>query len=163
MNEPDISRWSLIRDMFIFQIKLAMDAIRDLLLSPVSVICGLIDIFKDHSLSNSYFHKLMALGQQSDSWLNLFGNHSVGNHSVGKHSLDRNSSDKNSNKQDKDTENSEVMGEHSAKPDANVDQLFSRVEALLKEQHSKGGLTASAKATIDHCLNKIARTNGSSE
>ena len=74
MNEPDISRWTLIRDMVIFQVKLAIDAIRDLLLSPVSIICGLIDIFKGHSLSNSYFHKLMHYGHQSDRWLNLFGN-----------------------------------------------------------------------------------------
>ncbi|WP_019029678.1 hypothetical protein [Colwellia piezophila] len=74
MHEPEISRWTLIRDMLIFQAKLAMDAVRDLLLSPVSIICGLIDIFKGHSISKSYFHRLMALGQKSDTWLNLFGN-----------------------------------------------------------------------------------------
>jgi hypothetical protein len=159
MNEPDISRWRLIRDMFIFQVKLAMDAIRDLLLSPLSIICALIDIFQDNSLSNSYFHKLMALGQQSDSWLNLFGNHSVDNNK-----LDNNSSDSHSvDKQGKDIEKSEVMGEHNPKADGNVDQLFSQIETLLKEQHGKGGLTASAKTAIDNYLNKIVQTKGPSE
>jgi len=135
MHEPNISRWALIRDMLIFQIKLAMDAIRDLLLSPASIVCGLIDIFKGHSISKSYFHKLMKLGQKSDSWLNLFGNHNR-SHS-------------------KEAENLNLLDGQNIKPEVNVDHLFSQVESLLKDQHGKGGLTASAKATIDRYLNKI--------
>ena len=74
MQEPDLPRWTLIRDMLIFQIKLAIDAIRDLFLSPVSIICGLVDILLGKTLSKSYFYKLMGFGHQSDAWLNLFGN-----------------------------------------------------------------------------------------
>lgn len=135
MYEPNISRWALIRDMLIFQIKLAMDAIRDLLLSPVSIICGIVDIFKGHSISQSYFRKLMDLGQKSDSWLNLFGNHNQ-NHS-------------------EDAENSNLLDGQNSKSEVNVDHVFSQIESLLKEQHDKGGLTASAKVTIDRYLNKI--------
>jgi len=117
--------------MLIFQVKLALDAIRDLLLSPVSVICGLVDIFKGHSLSQSYFHKLMDFGHQTDTWLNLFGSHN------------------------KRFGNSIVVSKKQDKADVNVDQLFSQVESLLKDQHNKGGLTSSAKTTIDRYLNKI--------
>jgi len=131
MHEPDISRWALIRDMLIFQVKLAMDAIRDLLLSPASILCGLIDIFRGHSISQSYFHKLMNIGQKSDAWLNLFGNHNKGE------------------------ENSQGIRSQTTKNDVNADQLFAQVETLLKEQHNKGGLTASAKTRIDRYLNKI--------
>jgi len=131
MQEPEIARWTLIRDTLIFQFKLALDAVRDLLLSPVSIICALIDIFKNHSLSQSYFHKLMVFGHQSDQWLNLFGS------------------------QNKPTKNLKPLEGQSTKPDVNVDQLFAQVETLLKEQHGKGGLTASAKNTIDRYLNKI--------
>jgi len=131
MHKPEITRWALIRDMFVFQVKLAMDAIRDFLLSPVSIICGLVDILKGHSLSQSYFHKLMNFGHQTDAWLNLFGNHN------------------------KSVENINVQASEEAKADVNVDQLFSQVETLLKEQHGKGKLTASAKSTIDRYLNKI--------
>ncbi len=137
MKEPNIERWALIRDMFIFQVKLAMDAIRDLLLSPASIICGLVDILSGHPLSKSYFHKLMRLGHQTDSWLNLFGNHK------------------------KDAENSSDSDNQNAKADVNVDQLFSQVETLLKDQHNKGGLTASAKSTIDRYLNKIVESKQS--
>jgi hypothetical protein len=131
MHEPNIARWSLIRDMFIFQVKLAIDAIRDLFLSPVSIICGLADILIGHSLSNSYFHKLMNFGHKTDSWLNLFG------------------------KRKSSAENLNVESVEKFEDEVNVDQLFSQVEVLLKEQHNKGGLTASAKNKIDHYLNKI--------
>ena len=131
MQEPEIARWTLIRDTLIFQFKLALDAVRDLILSPVSIVCSLIDIFKNHSLSQSYFQKLMVFGHQTDKWLNLFGSPS------------------------KPTNNLEPLKGQPVKPDANVDQLYARVEILLKEQHGKGGLTASAKNTIDRYLNKI--------
>ncbi len=132
MQKPENIRWALIRDVFIFQIKLAMDAMRDLLLSPVSIICGIIDIIKGDSPSQSYFHKLMSLGQQTDSWLNLFGNHN------------------------KTSENSNFNNNKETKVDTSVDHLFSQVESILRDQHDKGGLTASAKSAIDRYLNKIA-------
>ena len=132
MPEPDISRWTLIRDMFVFQVKLAMDAIRDLFLSPVSIVCGLADILIGNSISKSYFYKLMNIGHLTDSWLNLFGNHKTAD------------------------ENSKLLDNQKIKPDMNIDQLFSQIESLLKEQHGKGGLTASTKTTIDRYLNKIA-------
>jgi len=132
MQEPDISRWTLMRDLFTFQVKLALDAIRDLFLSPVSIICGLVDILLGNSMSKSYFYKLMDFGHLTDSWLNLFGNHS------------------------KQAESSRALSQKEVKSEMNIDQLFSHVESLLKEQHGKGGLTASTKATIDRYLNKIA-------
>jgi hypothetical protein len=141
MQEPDIARWALIRDMLIFQIKLAMDAIRDLFLSPVSIICGIVDILMGNTQSKSYFYKLMNFGHKTDSWLNLFGHHNKG------------------------TEN--LNGEDGQTPkvdrNVNVDQLFSQVESLLKDQHGKGGLTASAKNKIDLYLNKIVDKKTPSE
>ena len=139
MQEPEIARWTLIRDTLIFQFKLALDAVRDLILSPVSIVCALIDIFKNHSLSQSYFQKLMVFGHQTDHWLNLFGG------------------------QNKPANNLEPSKEQSAKSDVNVDQLFAQVETLLKEQHDKGGLTTSAKKTIDRYLNKIVQNKNSNK
>ena len=55
------------------------------------------------------------------------------------------------------------MGNQKPKTDNNVDQLFSQVESLLKEQHDKGGLTASAKSTIDRYLNKIVENKNSTQ
>jgi hypothetical protein len=137
MKEPDIARWDLIRGMLIFQAKLAIDAIRDLFLSPVSIVCGLADILIGNPLSKSYFHKLMSLGQKTDTWLNLFGKHN------------------------KDATKFNFTIKQKTTADMNVDELFKHVETLIKEQHGKGGLTTSTKATIDRYLNKIVEKKSS--
>jgi len=124
-------RWSLIKDTIIFQLKLGMDALRDLLLSPISIVCLIIDLIKGHSQEQSYFHRLMAFGHQTDKWLNLFGS---------------NNTTKNSK---------EFFKKKNADP--NVDQIFDKIETLLKDQHNKGGVTASAKASIDRYLDKITK------
>ena len=45
--------------------------------------------------------------------------------------------------------------------DPNVDQLFDKIETLLKEQHNKGGVTATAKASIDRYLDKMVKKDNS--
>jgi hypothetical protein len=124
-------RWPLIKDSIIFQLKLGMDAVRDLLLSPISIVCLVIDLIKGHTQQPSYFHRLMAFGHQTDKWLNLFGSKSV--------------------------ENSNKGLFKKAPSDPNVDQLFDKIETLLKEQHEKGGVTASAKASIDRYLDRMVK------
>lgn len=129
-----MSRWELFRDTVVFQVKLSLDAVRDIVLSPVSITCAVIDLIKGHDTEQSYFHKLMSMGHQSDTWLNLFGTRKSTHH--------------------KDNLSSDDSAPNSQKP-VNVDNLFDQVEALLKHQHSKGGLTATAKANIDNYLDKI--------
>ena len=148
MTEPNNDRWVLIRDMLIFQVKLGLDAIRDLLLSPVALVCVLIDLFKGHNKAQSSFHKLMAFGHKTDVWLNLFGTHET------EHNIDNKAVEQQKNpSQEKDPKQNQDQSKDQSK--ASVDTLFSQVEAMLKEQHGKGGLTASAKGTIDRYLDKI--------
>lgn len=62
---------SLIRRTIMFQIRLAADGLRDLLLSPISILAALVGIF--HPTNPSWaLDRLMKLGQQSDRWINLF-------------------------------------------------------------------------------------------
>ncbi|WDE06008.1 hypothetical protein SG34_003500 [Thalassomonas viridans] len=140
MAEPELSRWQLLKDISIFQVKLALDATRDLLLSPVSITSAVIDLIKGSQYSQSYFYKVMKLGRKTDHWINLFG---AGGH------RDEPAV------QQAAQEDVEPGLQQSAEPGANLDELFSRVETLLKEQHDKGGLTATAKASIDRYLDKI--------
>ncbi|WDD98469.1 hypothetical protein [Thalassomonas actiniarum] len=140
MTEPKLSRWQLLRDIGIFQVKLALDAIRDLLLSPVSIVSAVIDLIKGHQYPHSYFYKVMRLGRKTDHWLNLFGAAELENKPV-KEELSK---------------DAEVCSlNNTPEPGRNLDDLFCQVEALLKEQHDRGGLTATAKASIDRCLDKI--------
>ena len=64
--------YSRIRRLILFQIKLAADALRDLLLSPLAIICTLFDIVCHLDGRNSTFEWLMRLGRKSEYFINLF-------------------------------------------------------------------------------------------
>jgi len=134
--------WPLIRDTIIFQLKLGIDALRDLLLSPVSIVCAVVDLFKGNSTEQSYFYQLMRLGHKSDLWLNLFS--PKGGSESQKQPIT-------------DTEQSDKHKQETDLSEQNVDQIFEKLESLLKEQHKQGGVTASAKSAIDRYLSKMLK------
>ena len=71
-----------VRRLLIFQLKLAVDALRDILLSPVSIVCTLVDTFEKRHGSDSHFEKLMKFGRNSEKRINLFEQHSDSNTSI---------------------------------------------------------------------------------
>ena len=73
MKEVPQSRAVLFKRALVFQVKLVVDATRDLILSPAGMVCALLDLIKDSDPEQSYFNKLMRFGRQTDHWLNLFG------------------------------------------------------------------------------------------
>jgi hypothetical protein len=73
-NPP--TRGQLLRQVLVFQFKLAMDGIRDVLLSPISIIAALAGILTNHPDPSRYFNQLLELGHRSDQWINLFNSHS---------------------------------------------------------------------------------------
>lgn len=70
--ENKLTRKQLIRDWLTFQVKLFMDGIRDLVLSPVSLIAALIDFIQPPTVKNSVFYQLLKTGKRSDHWIGLF-------------------------------------------------------------------------------------------
>lgn len=138
MNQSPAYRWSTFKKLVIFQVKLAFDAVRDLFLSPISFVCALLDIIKNNSSEQSYFKKLMVLGGKTDVWLNLFAQHDV-------IETETNTSAEFASRDKVATENEQK----------NADQLFDKIEDLIREQHAKGGLTATAKKTLDGVLQKL--------
>jgi hypothetical protein len=71
-SEQQATLYSRLRRLVLFQIKLAADALRDLLLSPVAFICTFIDIICNTQDKNSAFERLMRFGRRSDFFINLF-------------------------------------------------------------------------------------------
>jgi hypothetical protein len=61
--------------LIIFQFKLAADALRDFLLSPISILMFILDLVLKPD-GASYFDRLMAVGRKSDHLINLFEEHS---------------------------------------------------------------------------------------
>ena len=78
-NEHHESRLQLIWDVVLFQFKLAADGVRDILLSPISIISAIAGLVAGGDEPDRYFKKVLKLGRRSDLWLNLFGYHPHGN------------------------------------------------------------------------------------
>ncbi|MEM9315302.1 MAG: hypothetical protein AAGA95_11800 [Pseudomonadota bacterium] len=72
-EEARLDRGVALRHVLVFQLKLAADALRDFLLSPVSLAAFTIDALLKPPVSKSYYLRLMRLGRRSDHMINLFG------------------------------------------------------------------------------------------
>ena len=76
----EVSGSQAFRHLMIFQIKLAADAVRDLILGPVSLVVFAVDAIRKPSLEDSLYLHLMLLGRRSDRVINLFDEHKDAGH-----------------------------------------------------------------------------------
>ena len=127
-NRPD--RWTLIRDVAVFQVKLIFDGLRDLLLVPVSLLAGLTSLLRGGHEPGPEFYDLLKLGRRSERWINLFG---AAGHYHGPATDD------------------EKLAEED------IDDLVSRVESFVVDEYRKGGVTAQAKERLDGAINALHR------
>lgn len=70
--EPAPTPRSLARDVVFFQLKLLLDTLRDLILSPVSLGAALLDFLLSKHQSPRYFHAVLRLGERSEEWIDLW-------------------------------------------------------------------------------------------
>jgi len=89
MSETGTSkRGELIRNAFVFQLKLMADGFRDLILLPISLIAAIIGLLRGGDEPDREFNQILDLGRQSEEWINLFGKHSEADNSHGIASID---------------------------------------------------------------------------
>jgi len=62
----------LIRDMLIFQLKLFLDGVKDVVLSPLAVLAVIWDLIPSSSPRGRAFYQVLKLGERYDLWLNLY-------------------------------------------------------------------------------------------
>jgi hypothetical protein len=67
-----VSRSDLLQDALVFQIKLAIDGIRDFLLIPVSMIAAAISFFGKGDGVGREFYDVVAFGRDTEKKINLF-------------------------------------------------------------------------------------------
>lgn len=121
-------RWTLIRDVAVFQVKLVFDGFRDVVLLPISLIAGLVSLVKGAGGASSEFYDLLKIGRRSERWINLFG---AAEHYHG------------------------PPGEEDQFALDDVDEMVSRVESFVVEEYRKGGVTAQAKERLDNALDRL--------
>lgn len=129
-NYPD--RWTLMRDLFVFQAKLFVDGLRDLLLVPASLLAGIWSLVSgDKGRPGPQFYQLISLGKQSELWIDLFKAY--------EHAPE------------------DVRREHEFAV-SNLDELVDRLESFVVDEYERGGVTAQAKERIDKALDAIQRS-----
>ena len=69
----DESKKVILRDLFIFQVKLVMDGLKDIVLSPVAIAAAAADMLWPGERTGHRFYAVMMVGERFDRWLNLFG------------------------------------------------------------------------------------------
>lgn len=72
-SDRDKTRLQLMLDVLVFQFKLAADGLRDVLLSPLSIIAGVMGLIAGGDDPYRYFRDLLRFGRRTEVWINLFG------------------------------------------------------------------------------------------
>jgi hypothetical protein len=70
-----LSRLQLLTDVAVFQVKLVVDGLRDVLLSPLSIVAAVAGLLTGGDQPERYFQKVIRFGRRSEVWINLFGEH----------------------------------------------------------------------------------------
>ena len=68
-----MKRFPVFRDVVVFQAKLLVDGLRDLLISPVSIMAALVDLLVPGDDGGKRFYSVVRFGRRTEAWINLFG------------------------------------------------------------------------------------------
>lgn len=67
-----------MREVLGFQLKLALEALRDIALIPVSLVAAAIDMVMMKKQAPQYFRSMLTLGRRSDDWIDLWATADAG-------------------------------------------------------------------------------------
>ncbi len=70
-HDPPVSNRVAVRDLVIFQIKLALDGLGDLVLAPVSAVAFVLDLITGRK-ERRLFYSVLRAGERWDRWLSLY-------------------------------------------------------------------------------------------
>ncbi len=69
------TRAGLVRRVIVFQLKLMVDGLRDVVLVPMAFLAGLVGLLRGGEDPQREFRMVIGLGLRSERWIDLFGQH----------------------------------------------------------------------------------------
>jgi hypothetical protein len=72
-DKPQGTRWRLVRDVVVFQIKLGMEALLDITLIPVSLAAAALDLVLGNWRQPRWFHAVLRFGERCEHRIDLWG------------------------------------------------------------------------------------------
>jgi hypothetical protein len=67
------SRWRLAGDLGVFELKLAIDGLKDIVLAPLAVAAVLADMVMPAKSRGMFLRAVIRIGWRFEAWLNLYG------------------------------------------------------------------------------------------
>lgn len=140
-------RWRLVRDLAVFQGKLLVDGLKDLVLAPVSLVAAIAGLVLDRSDPGRSFYMVLRWGHGFDRWVNLFG--------ASQRALPPGPTSADDEADPRAAERPPSVAAPDGATKEGLDAYVSRLERVLVEQYRRGGLTAKAKDAIDQAIDGL--------
>jgi hypothetical protein len=125
-------RWTFIRDVVVFQIKLLLDNLRDLVLMPVALAAAVIDLIYRGEREGALFYKVLRWGLHSEEVIDVYS--AIAHHDPGRFKV------------------SEAY---------TVDGVIAHLENVVTREVEKGGTAATIKTAMDRAIDQLHSETGS--
>jgi hypothetical protein len=124
-SAPD-ARWKFIRDVAVFQLKMFLDNVRDLVLMPVSLGAALIDLIFRGEREGELFYKVLRWGAHSEDVIDVYS--AIEHHDPGSFKVSR---------------------------AFTVDGVVERLEGVVRREVETGGTAASIKHAMERAIRQL--------
>jgi hypothetical protein len=125
------ARWTFMRDVMVFQLKMLLDNVRDIVLMPVSLVAALIDLIFRGEREGALFYKVLRWGAHSEEVIDVYS--AIEHH---------------------------ARGDFKINPNYTVDGVIARLEGVVVREVEKGGTAASIKGAMDRAIDQLHSETG---
>ena len=120
----------------LFRVKLLVDGLKDLVLSPAALIAVVVGLLRDPAHPGRYFYRLMRMGRDFDRWVDLFGADET-----------------------KRLSGPSAESRYAGEQPSGLDSVIDRLQQAVVDQQARGGLTEKARQAIDRALDALEPTS----
>lgn len=124
-------RWMFFRDVVVFQLKMLLDNLRDIVLMPVALGAALIDLCYRGEREGALFYRVLRWGWHSEKVIDVYS--AIESHPPDAFEVDRNYT---------------------------VDGVIARLENVVAREVEKGGTAASIKSAMDRAIDQLHAGTG---
>ena len=125
-------RWTFFRDVVVFQLKMLLDNVRDIVLMPVALGAAIIDLLYRGQREGALFYKVLRWGLHSEEVIDVYS--AIEHHEPGRFKVSR---------------------------AYTVDGVIERLENAVTREVEKGGTAATIKSAMDRAIDQLHSETGS--
>ena len=125
-------RWKFFRDVVVFQLKMLLDNVRDIVLMPVALGAAVIDLLYRGEREGALFYKVLRWGLHSEEVIDVYS--AIAHHDPGRFKVTQ---------------------------AYTVDGVIARLENVVTREVEKGGTAATIKTAMDRAIDQLHSETGS--